>query len=497
VQIFISYRRSDAPSASRALAQALTARFGDGSVFLDTHDVAPGDQWRADVVRRVLAADVVLAVIGPRWLTVAHDHLGRAVLDAATEDVLRLEVETALQRGKMLVPVLVEGAEMPARSDLPRAFRPLADRQATVLRHASWDRDCVALAEDLAGRSGRFERDPGPPPRPVAPSQAGAGSATARMARYLADGSLVTILGSGANAVDRVAPWSHGAGSLPDGAELARHLAEWFGLDAHGEDLARVSQHISLTEGRTDLCRTVHDVLVKPDVAPGCVQRFLARAPGRLRELGREAYQLLVTTSYDDALERAFDAVHEPYDLVVFVGARGPHRGRFVHVPHDARPPACRPILVPNEYVELPIDDRLDLTRTVIVKLHGGAADLGREWRHMRDNFVITEDDHIGYLTDGPVEGLIPVQILDKVRESHFLFVGYRMRDWPLRVFLHRVWGERLEGARSLTVDPTPDVVEREHWQHFGVHVLEQRLGEFVNELQDELGRLASAPARR
>ena len=96
------------------------------------------------------------------------------------------------------------------------------------------------------------------------------------------------------------------------------------------------------------------------------------------------------------------------------------------------------------------------------MKLHGGAADLGREWRTVRDNFVITEDDYIGYLTESPVEGLIPVQILDKVRESHFLFLGYGMRDWTRRVFLQRVWGDRLEGARSMAVDPDPDPVERE-----------------------------------
>jgi hypothetical protein len=152
---------------------------------------------------------------------------------------------------------------------------------------------------------------------------------------------------------------------------------------------------------------------------------------------------------------------------------------------------------VPNEYVELPIDDRLDMARTVIVKLHGGAADLGRDWRQLKDNFVITEDDHIGYLTESPVEGLIPVQILDKVRESHFLFLGYRMRDWTLRVFLQRVWGDRLDGARSLTVQPSVDALERELWEHFGVHVVEQRLGEFLDELRHELGRLAPAPVER
>ena len=80
------------------------------------------------------------------------------------------------------------------------------------------------------------------------------------------------------------------------------------------------------------------------------------------------------------------------------------------------------------------------------MKLHGGTADLGREWRAVRDNFVITEDDYIGYLTQGPVESLIPLQILNKMRESHFLFLGYRMQDWTRRVFLQRVWGDTARG---------------------------------------------------
>ena len=497
MNIFISYRRTDAPSASRAVADALRRRFGPDEVFLDTQDVHAGDEWRDDVVRRVSAADVVIAVIGPHWTSAVHDHVGRAVLDPAAEDVLRLEVETALRRNKALIPVLVEGATMPPRGELPRIFRPLTDRQASMVRLESWEEDLAALADTLAERADRFHRDPpasrAEPERPRANGRTGA----SRAAWYMAQGSLVTIVGPGANHADRAEPWARGAASLPDTSELARHLAEWFDIEQGGGDLARVSQHISLSDGRADLCRTLHELLVNADAAPTSVHRFLAAAPAHLRELGRETYQLLVTTSYDDALERAFDEAHEPYDLVVFVGAKGPHRGRFVHVPFDADPPECRPIPVPNEYVDLPIDDRLELTRTIIVKLHGGTADLGREWRTVRDNFVITEDDYIGYLTEGPVEGLIPVQVLDKVRESHFLFLGYRMQDWTRRVFLQRVWGDRLEGARSMAVDPDPDPVERELWEHFGVHVVEQRPTEFLDELSDKLDLLAVAPAER
>ena len=97
MNIFISYRRTDAPSASRAVAEALRERFGRDEVFLDTQDVHAGDRWREDVVRRVSEADVVVAVIGPHWTANAREHLGRMILDPAAEDVLRLELEAALR----------------------------------------------------------------------------------------------------------------------------------------------------------------------------------------------------------------------------------------------------------------------------------------------------------------------------------------------------------------------------------------------------------------
>jgi hypothetical protein len=206
--------------------------------------------------------------------------------------------------------------------------------------------------------------------------------------------------------------------------------------------------------------------------------------------LGRECSQLVITTNYDSALERAFDAVHEPYDLVVFVASGRPN-GQFVHVPwSDPDGRGARAITVPNEYVELPIDEDGVLERTVIVKLHGGAADLGPGWPSLRDNFVVTEDDYIGYLTQSPVESLIPLQILNKIRDSHFLFLGYRMRDWSVRVFLQRIWGEHPLEARSWAVDPRLDLVERQLWDHFGVDVVDEPVGEFLSQIEHELRSL-------
>jgi hypothetical protein len=497
VRVFISYRRSDAPSASRQLAEALKLRFGDEEVFFDTRDVAAGSEWRRDAVRRVQEADVVLAIIGPHWVAVTAERAQRSKLDPSVEDVMRLEIETAFRHGRIVIPVLVDDAEMPHREALPRPFRPLADVQAQMLRHATWERDVEALAEVLTHVAERFRPARPRAEPPVRPSGPGGRTDTERIASHLAAGRVVTVIGSGANAVDRDGPWQHGAGSLPNASELARHLARSFCVGSETDDLARISQLVSLTEGRVDLDEQLRELLIKTECEPGSIHRFVARLPGRLRDLGHEHYQLVVTTNYDATLERAFDAVHEPHDVVVFV-ATGEHNGRFVHVPWwDPEGHGPTPITMPNEYVELPIDDLGVLERTVIVKLHGGGVDLRPTGPNLRDNFVITEDDYIGYLTQSPISSLVPLQILNKLRESHVLFLGYRMRDWTLRVFLQRIWGEQRIGARSWAVeDPGVDAVDRELWDQFGAHVVEQTVLDFLNEVECELERL-EAPVGR
>lgn len=497
LRAFISYRRSDTQSASRQLAEALKVRFGPDDVFFDTRDIAAGVEWRRDTIRRVKESDVVLAVIGPHWAAAADDRARRGLLDRTDEDLVRLEIETAFTHGATVIPVLVDDAEMPARESLPRPFRPLAEVQAQTLRHTSWDRDVDALAEALTHVPGRPRPPEAPRESPVSQRGPPARTGAERVACYVMERSVVMVLGSGANAVDRETPWQHGTQSLPDTGELARHLARRFGTGSESDDLARVAQHVSLTEGRVDLCRTLRDLLIKSESPPSSVHRSLAGLPGRLRAMGRESYQLVISSNYDNALERAFDAVHEPYDLVLFV-ATGQLSGRFVHVPWwDPENTGPRPITMPNEYVDLPIDEDGVLERTVIVKLHGGAAGLGPDWPPLRDNFVVTEDDYIGYLTQSPVESLIPLQILNKIRDSHCVFLGYRMRDWSVRVFLQRVWGEHPPGARSWVVDPALDVLERQLWEHFGVKVIETPMREFMDELERELLRLRPGEAVR
>ena len=74
----------------------------------------------------------------------------------------------------------------------------------------------------------------------------------------------------------------------------------------------------------------------------------------------------------------------------------------------------------------------------MILKLHGGV-DPGpeRAW----ESFVVTEDDYIDYLPQSELAAAVPVGLAARLRRSHFLFLGYGMRDWNLRLVLNRLWG--------------------------------------------------------
>ena len=118
----------------------------------------------------------------------------------------------------------------------------------------------------------------------------------------------------------------------------------------------------------------------------------------------------------DDALERAFDAAGEPYDVVWYIADRE-ERGKFWH-----RPPGGKPqlILRPKAYDGLALEER-----TVILKIHGNVDRSDPD----RDSYVITEDHYIEYLTKTEVDQLIPVEVLAKLKRSHILFLGYGMQD--------------------------------------------------------------------
>ncbi|SDC90757.1 TIR domain-containing protein [Geodermatophilus telluris] len=151
MRIFLSYRRSDVGGYAGRLADGLRGGVGADNVFQDVLTIAPGEDYTAVIDRALDDSDVLLAVIGPGWLTATAPD-GSARL-AQADDYVRLEVVRALDRGVRVVPVLVGGARLPAAGELPEDLRRLAQRQAVVLRDESWHQDVDGLLRSLRGEA--------------------------------------------------------------------------------------------------------------------------------------------------------------------------------------------------------------------------------------------------------------------------------------------------------------------------------------------------------
>jgi len=139
---FISYRRDDTGPLAQSLYLQLKSRFGSGQLFMDVNSIPVGNPWPPLVQNTLQKATVVLAMIGPAWLT-ASDQYGRRRLDKA-EDWVRLELETALAQRKPIIPLLVgHGISPPPDEALPDELQGLFRLPCMWLRPevATWTDD--------------------------------------------------------------------------------------------------------------------------------------------------------------------------------------------------------------------------------------------------------------------------------------------------------------------------------------------------------------------
>lgn len=297
------------------------------------------------------------------------------------------------------------------------------------------------------------------------------------LVKAMTEGRVIPFLGAGVNLFTRSqeTPWEVGK-FLPSGRELSKMLAERFEYPPNLHDVAditRVTQYVTAVAGRGALYHELQQLL-DADYPITILHQFLAELPRTLRTKGHSPKgQIILTTNYDDVLERAFDAAGEPYDLLSY-SSEEQRSGMFVH-----RPPNGNPRLIenPNEYQALRSSDR-----TVIIKLAGSVDRLD----HQAESFVITEDDYIEQLiTD--ISSLLPVTLVARLRRSYFLFLGHSLRSWDVRVILRRLWGDQRLNFKSWSIQLHPLRIDQELWQNRGVDILNVSLDKYVEALKQHI----------
>ncbi|MBV8779158.1 MAG: toll/interleukin-1 receptor domain-containing protein [Alphaproteobacteria bacterium] len=162
-KIFISYRRDDERGTVGRLLSALQSSFTPEQVFADADPVQPGD----DVVRglngKIGQSSALVAIIGPKWLSVSDTRRTTRLDNAA--DVVRVALEAAFRRRLRVVPVLIGAAEMPSAEQLPLTLRPLATLAPVRIQSDSLQADVEGLVNSLKSSVGQR-----PLPRPFWPA---------------------------------------------------------------------------------------------------------------------------------------------------------------------------------------------------------------------------------------------------------------------------------------------------------------------------------------
>jgi hypothetical protein len=318
------------------------------------------------------------------------------------------------------------------------------------------------------------------------------------IAAKMREGSVIPFLGAGVNLTSRAARdpadnkhWEPGEG-LPSGSELAEYLADylekmWERIEGDSSDLAKISQYVEAKLGLNVLYSELRG-LFTAEYEPNALHTLLARTSTLLRSQGRPQ-QLIVTTNYDYALEKAFELGGEPYDIIWYEAKLKPEDrfGKFVHRTHEGAVEVIRDAAT----YEIAED------RAVILKIHGAVsrADAGE------DSYVITENDYIAYLARTDILNELPSNVKERLPSSNFLFLGYSLSDWNLRVILNRIWGERKLTVKSWAIQRYEKereklyVIERKLWDDRGdVEPYYLSLDEFAQKLDALIPVPAPAP---
>ena len=153
-RIFVSYRRQESAGHAARLVERLQGDYHYETVFFDQTAIPLGASFPEVLKTAVTESEIVLAVIGSKWLS-CEKAPGKRRLDDS-KDWVREELRRALKlrsdgHPRLLVPVLVEGASMPKETDLPNVLKPIAKCQAIAFGQM-WDEPYRALLSQMDER---------------------------------------------------------------------------------------------------------------------------------------------------------------------------------------------------------------------------------------------------------------------------------------------------------------------------------------------------------
>lgn len=279
-------------------------------------------------------------------------------------------------------------------------------------------------------------------------------------------GNVISFLGAGTSTGVRGEDetWQDGSERLlPRASELALHLATEAGLeDAGSEDLAAIAHYYESKVGRKLLRGELHRI-------------FTGGHPLRpIHELlaDVEKPQLIVTTNYDDLIERALEARGREFDVVIpaLVDDAQP-----LYRPHGGELAAIQAMQLERKLAKLP--------RTVVYKIHGSII----RGEDPQEEYVITDGDYLRFLMGMTRKQVLPAAIGKLFEQRSFLFLGYGLRDWNVRLLLTQLRpylsSKKVREIVSWAIDELPSEISIRFWRTQAVDIYGMPLDEFAEKV--------------
>lgn len=266
--------------------------------------------------------------------------------------------------------------------------------------------------------------------------------------------------------------------NLPSYNDLTSYLSTAFPFPKEEyQTITRVAEYITLTRGTSELFTTLQSIY-KVNYPPTPLHQFAASIPSLFRgNDAQDRQQIVISTNYDDVLERTLKELGEPFELLVYM-ARGKNAGKFQHLSFDGTSQKEIDIIdKPNEYEGL-----LDKSPPILVKMHGTINQPAS-----KDSFVIAENHFLDYFAQGDIVKIIPKTLHDELLDRQFLFMGQDLSSWNVRRVIKKLWGNQERQDTSWAIQPNPTPFERVFWEDLGVKIIDRDLDWYLVTLLEYL----------
>ena len=159
-KVFISYRRTDTMKDAGRIYDRLVEAFGKDNVFKDVDAIPIGSDFRWVLRDAIQNCDVVLVLIGNKWLEV-DTATGLRRIDAEN-DFVRFEIEYALAQPHVIViPVLIAPAQAPNPDELPELLKKMVFLNMAIVREdPDFHTDMTRLIKQLRALPSYFDEKP-------------------------------------------------------------------------------------------------------------------------------------------------------------------------------------------------------------------------------------------------------------------------------------------------------------------------------------------------